>query len=351
MPEPAPVPCRHVLQTLGLGVALAEPEGWAVLFENAKFFRWFEPPEEPDAPLDRRLPGLDIAKARLRLEAGKPFVFETEVRKGPRTISLAVELRPENFDGRDYLVVEARDVSKQREAEHMLDSYARMVEKNTRELQKEKERVEKLLLNIMPRSVYEELKDFGTTTPQRFDSASILMLDFVGFTDMAIASDPSATIAELNDIFSAFDRIVELFGCERLKTIGDAYMAVSGLPEANPDHATNAAKVALRMRRYLERRNASHTTRFDCRIGIATGSVIGSIVGIQKYVYDVFGPAVNLAARLEALSKPMRITVCERTWALLREEFLLSERDVCEVKGFGTPRLYTLEEEVRHPPR
>jgi class 3 adenylate cyclase len=208
--------------------------------------------------------------------------------------------------------------------------------------------VEKLLLNIMPRSVYEELKDFGTTTPQRFEQASILMLDFVGFTEMAIANDPSATIAELNDIFSAFDRIVELFGCERLKTIGDAYMAVAGLPEASPDHATNIAKVALRMRRYLERRNAAHAAQFECRIGIATGPVIGSIIGIQKYVYDVFGPTVNLAARLESHSMPMQITVSEATWTLIQRDFDLTERDPGPIKGFGIPRVFTLERESRH---
>ncbi|HEX2524786.1 MAG TPA: adenylate/guanylate cyclase domain-containing protein [Geminicoccus sp.] len=339
------IPHRQLLQTIGTGAALADPASWAILFENARFFQWFEPPTEPDAPLDRRIPKFDAAKAKERLAQNRPYNLDTEVRKGPRTISLNVEVRAETFGDQAFLVVEACDVSKQREAEHMLDSYARMVEKNTRDLQREKERVEKLLLNIMPRSVYEELKDFGTTTPQRFEQASILMLDFVGFTDMAIANDPSATIAELNDIFSAFDRIVELFGCERLKTIGDAYMAVAGLPEASPDHATNIAKVALRMRRYLERRNAA---QFECRIGIATGPVIGSIIGIQKYVYDVFGPTVNLAARLESHSMPMQITVSEATWALIQRDFDLTERDPGPIKGFGIPRVFTLERESRH---
>src|SRR5690606_22772047 len=115
------------------------------------------------------------------------------------------------------------NISKRKEAEYMLDSYSKMSERNAKELQREKERVEKLLLNIMPRPVYEELRDYGTTTPVRFDAASVLMLDFVGFTEMAVSRDPSALISELNDIFSAFDRIVELFNCERIKTIGDGY--------------------------------------------------------------------------------------------------------------------------------
>jgi len=194
--------------------------------------------------------------------------------------------------------------------------------------------------------VYEEMRDYGTSTPQRFECASVLMLDFVDFTEMAVSQDPSAIIAELNDIFSAFDRIVEMFGCERIKTIGDAYMAVSGVPEATSDHAQNIAKVALRMRRYLEKRNAAHPAEWLCRIGINSGPLIGSIVGVQKYVYDIFGPGVNLAARMETYSDPMRITLSEETYELIRDDFLCSERGEFEVKGFGSMRLYDLEGEV-----
>lgn len=227
----------------------------------------------------------------------------------------------------------------------MLESYSKLSEKNARELQREKERVEKLLLNIMPKSVYEEMKDYGITTPQKFDSATVMMLDFVGFTEMAISRDPTAVISELNDIFSAFDRIVELFGCERIKTIGDAYLAVSGLPEETPDHAQNIAKVALRMKRYLEKRNAAHSETWSFRIGINSGPVIGSIVGLQKFVYDIFGPGVNLAARMESHSEPMCITLCEDTYELIKDDFICSERGEFEIKGFGKKQLYFLEGE------
>lgn len=235
---------RQVLQSLGSGLAICRPDGWEVLFENARFFQWFPPGPEPDAPLPQRLPGLNAERARSRLAQGRPFSFDTEVKSGARSTALAVTLSQVESAGGRLLLVECRDATKQREAEYMLDSYSRMAERNARELQKEKERVEKLLLNIMPRAVYEEMKDFGTTTPHLFDSASVMLLDFVDFTDMAIAQDPGAVVAELNDIFSALDRIVEMFGCERIKTIGDAYMAVSGLPEPAPDHAHNIARAA-----------------------------------------------------------------------------------------------------------
>ena len=263
---------EHCLKTLGVGCAIVDPANWHILFENALFFQWF-PPEaaDPDS-LTTRIPDLNTERAEARFAKGRSQLIELDVQQGARKRSLQLELRREAANGGDFVVVECRDISKQMEAEYMLDSYSRMSEKHTRELQKEKDRVEKLLLNIMPRSVYEEMRDFGTSTPQRFDQASVLMLDFVGFTSMAVSRDPSALIAELNDIFSAFDRIAELFGCERIKTIGDAYVAVSGLPESTPDHAANIAKVALRMRRYLEKRNAAHPTHWTCRKPNWTGS-------------------------------------------------------------------------------
>ena len=243
-------------------------------------------------------------------------------------------------------LLQVQSAAKEMEVQYMLDSYSKMAEKNARELEKEKDRVEKLLLNIMPRAVFEEMREYGTATPQRFDSVSILMLDFVGFTDMAISQDATAIISELNDIFSAFDRIAEMFGCERVKTIGDAYMAVSGLPEEAPDHAGNIARAALRFRRYLERRNAAHPQEWTARIGINTGPVIGSLVGVQKYVYDLFGPGVNLAARMESASEPMQITLNAATSELLKDDFTFTDRGEHEIKGFGSQHLYFLDSEM-----
>ncbi len=336
---------EEVIRGISLGLAVVDTRDWSVTFENAKFFQWFPPVEDADATLPLRMAGLDTAKAFERLEKGRPYRFETEAKLGARTIPLAVEIRRLSEENEETIVIECRDINKQKEAEYLLDSYSDMSERNARELQREKDRVEKLLLNIMPRSVYEEMRDYGTATPQKFESVSVLLLDFVNFTEMAISHDPGKTIAELNDIFSAFDRICELFGCERIKTIGDAYMAVSGLPEAVPEHADNIAKVALRMRRYLERRNSAHPETWECRIGINSGPVIGSLVGVQKYVYDIFGPGVNLAARMEAYSEPMTITLTEDTYHLLSNSFVCSAIGEHDIKGFGTKMLYTLDRE------
>lgn len=337
---------RTLLQTIAEGIAVVDPESLEIVFENGRFFEWFPPDGEVDDTLAGRLPALDLDRARTRIEKRGRHSFEAESGAGARKVSLAAEVRSCELGGRAYLVVEARDVTKQRESEYLLDSYSQMVERHTRELEREKQRAEKLLLNIMPRAVYEELKDSGFTTPERFDDATILMLDFVDFTEMAISREPAALIAELNDIFTVFDRIVEHFSCERMKTIGDAYMAVGGLPERNPDHAQGIARAALRMRRYIEKRNASHAEPWLCRIGIHSGPVIGSIVGVQKYVYDVFGPGVNLASRMEELAEPMQILLSEATYELVRDDFVLTDVGEREAKGFGTQRVWTLEDEV-----
>ena len=337
---------RQMAQTLSVGLALVRPDDWAILFENANFFKWFPPGSDADESLTARMPELKASRALARLQEGRTYSFETESQSGGRNLPLSIEVRTLPEPSSDQVVVECRDVSKQKQAEYMLESYSQLAEKNARELQREKERVERLLLNVMPKSVYEEMKDYGTVTPQLFENATILMLDFAGHTEKDIAQDPASLVTELNDIFTVFDRISDLFGCERIRTVGDAYMAVSGLPEVTPDHAHNIARVALRMLRYIERRNSAHPEAWHCRIGINTGPVVGSLVGIQKYVYDIFGPGVNLAARMESLSEPMRITISENTYQLIKDDFVCSERGEFEVKGFGEKTLYFLEREL-----
>jgi adenylate cyclase len=336
-----------LFDALGTALAVADPKSLTIRLENARFREWFPADGADPACLLPRLRTADEERLRERLQRGRPYRFEVEVRLEPRALSVQVELRLAQIGEDEVILVEAMSIAKQKEAEYMLESYSRMVERQTRALEQEKERAEKLLLNIMPRQVYAELKEFGTTTPQSFETASVLMLDFVGFTEMAISRDPGALIAELNDVFTSFDRIVEHFRCERLKTIGDAYLAVAGVPEQDPDHEHNLACAALRMRRFLEKRNTSSANRWQCRIGIGHGPAIGSIVGIQKYVYDIFGPAVNLAARLEQLCEPMQILVGPDTYERIRDDFVLRSIGAVEIKGFGVQEIYSLEDEAR----
>lgn len=339
---------RQVIQNLGTAFAIVDPDEWHVIFENATFFNWFPSTGDEDDPLSDRIPGLKIERAQDRISKGRPYSLETESQTSGRTIPISIEMRALPDHPQGHVVLEGRDISKQKQSEYMLESYSKMSERNARDLQREKDRVERLLLNVMPKSVYEEMKDYGTVTPQLFDSASILMVDFVGHTEKKIARDPAALVTEINDIFTVFDRITDLFACERIRTVGDAYMAVCGLPEQTPEHAHNIARVALRMQRYIEKRNTAHPEAWLCRIGINSGPVIGSLVGVQKYVYDIFGPGVNLAARMETLSEPMQITISENTYQLIKDDFLCTERGEFEVKGFGETKLYFLERELPH---
>jgi len=332
---------EKLLRAIGVGIALADPEGLRLRFQNKSFETWFGAPEL-GTPLEEVLAGLDVDAMIAALNEGRIFSAELTVKPKRRSLIIAVTFSMAEVDGASLVVLECQNITRIRELESMIESYSAMVEKNARELRLEKERAEKLLLNIMPKAVYDEFKSFGVVTPQLYDPVSVLMLDFVGFTQMASEIDPTVLVGELNDIFTAFDRITEQFGCERIKTIGDAYLAVAGLPEANPDHARSVANVAIRLVKYIERRNISHPHKWRCRVGLATGPVVGSVVGIQKYVYDIFGPAVNMAARLQAEAEPMTIKILDSMKGMLVEEFELDDMGKRDLRGFGEIRLLRL---------
>ncbi|MDF2235465.1 adenylate/guanylate cyclase domain-containing protein [Albimonas sp. CAU 1670] len=315
---------------LSAGVALARGPELRLTRLNAAF----------EAALPEAATGRTLAEAAPELDAPAFLARHAErgraeaefsARSGRRQKVWALTARPFG----DETLLELRDVSRVAEMRAMIDSFSEMADRRARELAREKERVEKLLLNLMPRSIYEEFKTFGVVSPQRYEPVSVLMLDFAGFTEMAVARDPQVTVSELNDIFSTFDRIGEQFGCERIKTIGDAYVAVAGLPHADPDHAQAAARCALRFIRWLEKRNASHPHQWRCRIGIASGPVVGCVVGVHKYVYDVFGPPVNLAARLQAQAEPMTVAATAEFAAGLGDAFQWSAGEVRDLRGFG----------------
>lgn len=331
---------EQLLRAIGVGVALLDQKTLEFGFRNDTFDDWFS--NEPgELQLRQLFPDLDAEAMLADLAQSGRSTSEIRFKKKRRTLVIALDFTVADDD---VLVLVCQNITRIKELESMIDSYSMMVERNTREIKREKEQVEKLLLNIMPRSVYEEYKTFGVVTPQMYDPVSVLMLDFVGFSDMVASQDPSVTVTELNDIYSAFDRIGEQFGCERIKTIGDAYITVAGLPDPTPDHAKAIANTAIRFVRYLTRRNLSHPHQWRCRIGIATGSVVGSVVGIQKYVYDIFGPAVNLASRLQEFSEPMRISVQDDVASVLKDQFDLENLGEKPIRGFGTQKIWQLSD-------
>ncbi|WP_420584140.1 adenylate/guanylate cyclase domain-containing protein [Ruegeria sp.] len=339
---------EQLLRAIGVGVAVVRASDLSFVFHNGPFAEWFGTPTEGQTLLDV-FPNLDLRELEDVKQSGLRYSVELQIKPKRRTLIFAMAISLANGLSEQVLVIECQNITRIRELESMIDSYSTMVERNTRELEREKERVERLLLNLMPRAVYEEFKTFGVVTPQLYDQVSVVMLDFVGFTDFAAKTDPTVTLSELNDIFTAFDRIVEQFGCERIKTIGDAYLAVSGMPDATPDHATAVAHCAVRFLRYLERRNESHPHKWQARIGLGMGPAVGSVVGIQKYVYDVFGPAVNLASRLQVFANPMNIVAPEEMKYALIDEFQVSDLGRVDVKGMGEMDLINVTSSLRAP--
>lgn len=333
---------KILLETVGVGLIITSYPNFDVIFHNHRVIEWFPAFKDSPGTIQQRLPDIDEELLRSTLEENKNYQVAVTAKIRRRVRALAVTATKVSIGDAHCVIFELQDNTKVQELENMIASYSKMVEQQNRSLKREKERAEKLLLNIMPESVYKELKTFGVTTPQRYDEASILMLDFVGFAKMSVEHDPSIIITELNDIFTAFDRITEQQGCERLRTIGDAYVAVAGLPEPAADHAEAIARSALMCVRYLRRRNETHKLQWLCRVGLAPGPVIGSVVGIQKYVYDIFGPGINLAARLEALSSPMEILLSEEMYERLRSSFYIEEVGETEVRGFGPKQIYRL---------
>lgn len=337
---------ESLLRAIGVGVAIVRASDLTFIFHNAAFADWFGEPGGATT-LASAIEGLEPEMLARLIASGGRLDEEVQVKRKRRTLVMAVGISVASNGDEAILVVECQNITRIRELENMIDSYSTMVERNTRELEREKERVERLLLNLMPRSVYEEFKTFGVVTPQLYDNVSVVMLDFVEFTEFAARTDPTVTLGELNDIFTAFDRIVEQFGCERIKTIGDAYLAVSGMPDPSPDHATAVAQCAVRFLRYLERRNQSHPHKWRARIGLGTGAAVGSVVGIQKYVYDVFGPAVNMASRLQIFAHPGRIVAPEEMKFDLIDEFQLTDEGSHDIKGLGEMNLISVSSNLQ----
>ena len=216
------------------------------------------------------------------------------------------------------------------------------VEQRTGELRQEKERSEQLLLNILPAEIAERLMRTNKSPAEHFEEATILFADIVGFTSISARIEPLQLVAGLNQIFSAFDQLTEKYGLEKIKTIGDAYMVVGGLPASRPDHCEAIANMALDMQAYMQEVENIFGESLQIRIGINTGPVIAGVIGIKKFIYDLWGDAVNVASRMESHGKPGYIQVTEATYLKLQNKYLLEPRGTIEVKGRGEMMTYWL---------
>ena len=221
-----------------------------------------------------------------------------------------------------------------------LKSASDQILERNRLLGQEKLRASELLNNILPVEIATELSESGKVRPVRNEAVSILFTDFKGFTQVSATMPPNRIVQELNDIFAAFDDISNECGIEKIKTIGDAFMAVGGLPRPCDDHAQRCVKAALRMVQFLDQRNSEAAFKWALRIGIHSGPVVSGVVGKRKYTYDVWGDTVNIAARMENAGEPGRVNISAYTYDLIRADFKCEYRGKVEAKGKGQIDMY-----------
>ncbi len=220
------------------------------------------------------------------------------------------------------------------------------IQKRTAEVTIERKKSDALLANILPKYVINDLKHKGFSEPRSLKNIAVMFTDFVGFTVISQKIPASKLISELNEIFTEFDKITESFASERIKTIGDAYMCVSGLQSSEQSPQHNLTEIALQMIKFLQTRNSTNDVRWDLRVGIASGDSVAGIVGKTKYLFDLFGDAVNTAARMESYSKPRFINIDEKTYLSLckNPRFHFTKRPVTFVKGKGDMQMYFVTE-------
>lgn len=219
----------------------------------------------------------------------------------------------------------------------------RFIQRTKKIIEHEKERSDKLLLNILPEETAQELKELGRVKAKKFESVTVLFTDFKGFTRYAEDLSPEELVESVDHYFSKFDEIIENHGLEKIKTVGDAYMCAGGLPYPTNDHAERMIRAAIEIRDFVEESKQIEEigeTRFEIRIGINTGPVVAGVVGTKKFAYDIWGDTVNIASRMESGSEAGKINISEYTYALVKDKFSCEYRGEFEVKNRGKMKMY-----------
>ncbi len=240
------------------------------------------------------------------------FFYDDETAKSPSLVENLVLL----FISLIFLVFWKR--------RHIVEEFRHEIELKT-----EQKKTESVLKNIFPEKVIQQMEATGFTNAEVYESVTVLYSDIVNFTEKTASRDPKFVIDELNEIFTAFDEISANYNCIRVKTIGDAYVAVCGIPEDDPDHAENIIRCAKDFIAYLEDRNKTSEVQWTVRIGVASGKVAAGVVGVRKFVYDIFGETVDRAVQIEQEGKTMSVTISKETYELVKDKNEITESSVC----------------------
>ena len=252
-----------------------------------------------------------------------------------------------SIESTDTLNLLASQIAISFENSQLYDNMEKKVLERTNELLIEKEKSDKLLLNILPSEVAEELKEFGYSEAKLYNHVTVLFADFVGFTKLSEKLTPKELIEEVDLYFKAFDMIMEENGLEKIKTIGDAYLAVCGLPNAIDSHGQNTIRAAKAIMDFIDNQRVikkkDNKIYFDIRIGVHSGPVIAGIVGLKKFAYDIWGDTVNTSARMEQACEPNKINISATTYELIKDDFSCQYRGKIDAKNKGSIDMYYLE--------
>jgi adenylate cyclase len=216
-------------------------------------------------------------------------------------------------------------------------------ERTLQELALEQERSEKLLLNVLPKSIANRLKDNDMRIADSHESVTILFADIVGFTKLTASMPPADLVELLSQLFSRFDQLADHHGLEKIKTIGDGYMVVGGAPMGLDNHASVIAKLALEMQHELAAFNKETGNKLKMRVGISSGAVVAGVIGTTKFAYDIWGDPVNMASRMEQTALPGSIQVSEDTYNLIKDDYKFEARGLVKIKGKGEVNTYQLK--------
>jgi class 3 adenylate cyclase/ligand-binding sensor domain-containing protein len=239
-----------------------------------------------------------------------------------------------------------RERKKKEQVQQHNEELEALVKERTILLENEKEKSDALLYNMLPKEIADEIKEKGSAAPRRYEEVTVLFTDFENFTSTAATMSAKKLVSEVNEIFEAFDNIIEEFKLEKIKTIGDAYMAVSGLPVENEKHALACVQAAKAMQEFIDRRNENAAVKWRMRIGIHSGSIIAGIVGKKKFTYDIWGSTVILASRMEEVGEIGKINISATTCDQVQDYYHCEYRGKVSVQGQGDVDMYFVADEI-----
>lgn len=290
--------------------------------------------------ISRRYLGLALLGSCLLSTAGLLILLDRVILRRLLTLTQTVQHIGRSNDLSQRVPVKGRDEISR--LGHQINDMLGELQISNEKLTEEQQKAERLLLNILPAPIAGELMQTQASVPQHFDEVTILFADIVGFTSLSHRLSPITLVALLNQVFSAFDSLAEQLNLEKIKTIGDAYMVAAGLPTPRTDHAEAIAEMALAMQQVVQTFQADSGEPLSIRVGINTGVVVAGVIGTKKFIYDLWGDAVNVASRMESLGEPGLIQVTAATYERLKHHYDLERRGDITVKGRGEMETYWL---------